>query len=106
MSTKDKMLHTVNKSPFERNALASCLRLAKAGSAILLIEDGVYAALQGTSTSSEIVKHMDDFEFYVMGPDMEVRGINEQPMIDGINVVDYGGFVDLAASARSVPSWL
>jgi len=33
------MLHTVNKSPFERNTLQSCLRLAKPGSAILLIEE-------------------------------------------------------------------
>ena len=39
------MLHTVNKSPFERNALESCLRLAASGSSVLLIEDGVIAAL-------------------------------------------------------------
>ncbi|MCP4411990.1 MAG: sulfurtransferase complex subunit TusB, partial [Gammaproteobacteria bacterium] len=31
------MLHTVNKSPFERNTLKSCLRIAKPGSAVLLI---------------------------------------------------------------------
>jgi len=42
------MLHLINKSPFERTALDSCLRLAKPGSSILLIEDGVYAALENT----------------------------------------------------------
>ena len=31
-------LHTVNKSPFERNTLESCLRLAKKGSAVLLLK--------------------------------------------------------------------
>ena len=41
------MLHTVNKSPFERNALESCLRLAASGASVLLIEDGVVAALAG-----------------------------------------------------------
>ena len=30
-------LHIINKSPFERNSLDTCLRLAKKGAAILLI---------------------------------------------------------------------
>ena len=42
------MLHTVNKSPFERNTLETCLSLAKKGSSILLFEDGVYAAVKGS----------------------------------------------------------
>ena len=45
------MLHIVNKSPFERNTLDTCLKHAKAGSAILLIEDGVYGALKGTASA-------------------------------------------------------
>ncbi len=43
------ILHTVNKSPYEKNSLDSCLNLAKEGSAVLLIEDGVYAALKGAA---------------------------------------------------------
>ena len=33
------MLHTVNKSPFEKDSMTSCLRLSADGSSILLIED-------------------------------------------------------------------
>ena len=36
-------LHTVNKSPFESATFETCLGLAKSGSTILLIEDGVFA---------------------------------------------------------------
>jgi len=43
------ILHTVNKSPFERNSLESCLKFAKQGDHVLLFEDGVYAVLKGTS---------------------------------------------------------
>jgi tRNA 2-thiouridine synthesizing protein B len=100
------MLHTVNKSPFERNALTSCLRLAKKGSAILLIEDGVYGALAGTDKSDNVSTRMDDFKFYVLGPDVETRGLGESPLIDGVTVVDYSGFVDLAAEHNAVQSWL
>ena len=40
------ILNTVNKSPFERNALESCLKFANAGDPVLLFEDGVYAVLK------------------------------------------------------------
>lgn len=100
------MLHTVNKSPFERNNLKSCLRIAKSGSAILLIEDGVIAALKDGELASEITSRMDDFSFYVLGPDVDARGLGNKPLIDGMTVVDYGGFVDLATEHDTVQSWL
>ena len=100
------MLHTVNKSPFERNTLQSCLRLAKPGSAILLIEDGVYAALSGTAVSGEIAERLGDFSFYVLGPDIAARGLGESPLIEGVQVVDYGGFVDLVTEHEATNAWL
>ena len=48
------LLHTVNKSPFESNTFDTCLSLAKDGSTILLIEDGVYAATTGTGVAEKI----------------------------------------------------
>jgi len=43
------MLHIVNKSPFENSSLDSCLRVAAKGAALLLIEDGVYAATKAAA---------------------------------------------------------
>jgi tRNA 2-thiouridine synthesizing protein B len=100
------MLHTVNKSPLERNTLDSCLRLAQTGSAILLIEDGVYGALHGTSSADGIAARINDFKIYVLGPDMAARGLSEAPLVDGIEVIDYGGFVDLVAEHEVQQAWL
>ena len=69
------MLHTVNKSPFERNALESCLRLAASGASVLLIEDGVIAALAGTAAGETIAGRRGDLKFYVLGPDIAARGL-------------------------------
>lgn len=99
------LLHTVNKSPFERNVLSDCLRRAKDGSSVLLMEDGVYAALQGTSTSEEISSRAG-IKFYALGPDIAARGLTEKPLIDGLTLVDYAGFVDLVEEHSSVQSWL
>ena len=100
------MLHIVNKSPFERAALDSCLRLAKTGSSILLIEDGVYAALQDSAHTEKMASRMEDFSFYVLGPDVAARGLEDTPLIGGFTVVDYEGFVDLVAEHDVTQSWL
>lgn len=99
------MLHTVNKSPFERNTLKSCLAYTKPGSAVLLIEDGVYAALADTVTSDLVKEAMAQVSIYVLGPDLEARGVATR-IIEGIKVIDYGGFVDLVVEHPNTQAWL
>ena len=99
-------LHTVNKSPLDRNALESAVNHATKGNAVLLIEDGIYGAMKGTAKSSLVTDAMGDISFYVMGPDLKARGIDESKVIDGIKVVDYKGFVDLVAEHDATQSWL
>lgn len=100
------MLHTVNKSPYERNSLKTCLRLAKEGSTILLIEDAVYAAVKGTSVEDTMAEATKQYRLCVLGPDLNARGLDETRLIENINVVDYAGFVDLAVEHDRVQSWL
>jgi tRNA 2-thiouridine synthesizing protein B len=99
------MLHTVNKSPFESKALESCLRFARKGSAVLLIEDGVYAAARGTALSKQVEAAMGSVAIYALAPDVAARGMQNRVM-DGVRLVDYGGFVDLVVEHNAVQSWL
>jgi tRNA 2-thiouridine synthesizing protein B len=98
------LLHTVNKSPFGSDTFDTCLGLAKDGSTILLIEDGVYAATTGTGVADKI-KNASGISFAVLGPDLQARGL-ESKLADGIKVVDYEGFVNLVAEHDAVQSWL
>ena len=99
------MLHIVNKSPTERNALDSCLRLATKGSAVLLIEDAVYAATKGTAAAAKLQAAMADLKVYALAPDLNARGVADR-VLEGVNLVDYGGFVDLVAEHNTCQSWL
>ena len=99
-------LHTVNKSPLDRNALESAVKHATKGSAILMIEDGIYGAMKGTQKSGLVSDAIGDISFYVMGPDLKARGIDENKVIDGVKIVDYKGFVDLVAEHKATQSWL
>jgi tRNA 2-thiouridine synthesizing protein B len=99
------MLHTVNKSPTERNVLESCLKYLKKGSVVLLIEDGVYGALKGAPTTRMVEQALKNFPVYALYPDIEARGMQDR-VIDGIKLVDYSGFVDLVAEHTTVQAWL
>ena len=100
------ILHTVNKSPFEKDSLDTCIAHALDGSAVLLIEDGVYAASSGTAVEPRVRDAMQRLNFFVLANDCKARGLAEAKLIDGVAVVDYGGFVDLVTGHDSVQSWL
>jgi len=99
------MLHTVNKSPFEKDSLTSCLRLSEDGSSILLIEDGIIAALEGAATSDAIKEAMKTKKVYALQEDVNARGLQGK-VIDGIEQVDYTGFVKLVTEHDKVQSWV
>lgn len=98
------MLHTVNLSPFDHNALDTCLKFATAGSALLLIEDGVYAAAAGTAVSQRVQDAAKRLSIYALEADVAARGLRGR-LMEGIRLVDYGGFVDLVAEHNAVQSW-
>ena len=99
------MLHIINKSPFATNALDTCLRMAQAGHAVLLIEDAVYAATQGSATAERMRQAGAKLSLFELQPDLDARGMSGK-LLDGITSVDYAGFVDLVEKYPTSQSWL
>ncbi len=99
-------LHTVNKSPFERATLASCINHVAAGDTVLMIEDGVIGARKGSSAATMVAGALKSAKICVLGPDLAARGMKPDQIIDGITVVDYAGFVDLVTSHDRTQAWL
>ena len=97
------MLYTVNKSPLMFGNLKSVLRLAPGGEPILLYEDGVYAASQGTTSENLIKQALNQHPVYALQADLQARGLTS--LVDGIQVIDYEGFVELVEQHHVVP-WL
>lgn len=99
-------LHTVNKSPFGNGALLSCLNHCKSGDAVLLIEDGVYGGLAGSTVSHAVSTSAVSVEIYVLEGDVQARGLEASKLIEGITPVGYDGFVDLVAKHDRTQAWL
>ena len=100
------VLHIVNKSPFERNSLDTCLRLARAGSAVLLIEDGIYAVKSNSASADKIQQALSNHPVYALEPDLQARGISSDNIVEGVSLVDYDGFVKLTTEYDKLQSWL
>jgi tRNA 2-thiouridine synthesizing protein B len=99
------MLHIVNKSHTQTNALQSCLRLAKPGHTLLLIEDAVYAATAAGAASAGLAEALATLKVYALQPDVDARGMAGK-LADGVKAIDYAGFVDLVAEHPNNQSWL
>ncbi len=97
------MLHTINKSPFASNTLESCLRFVQKDDVILLLEDGVYAALARTSKSHMIETAVKTHAVYAIRADIKARAV--ETLINGVQLADYNDFVRLLEVHRS-NAWL
>lgn len=105
------MLFTVNKSPLGTDHLLSALRMAPKGNPILLYEDGVYGALEGTKASAAVTTALQDHAIYALQADLEARGLSvpgqagPSRLVRGIQVIGYDGFVELVEQ-HDVAPWL
>ena len=99
------MLHTVNKSPYEKGALESCLNHVSEGDTVLLIEDGVYAVVKGGRAANALAS-VKGVKIAALSADLKARGITADKISGGVDVVDYGGFVDLVTDTDKTQSWL
>jgi tRNA 2-thiouridine synthesizing protein B len=91
------VLHVVSRSPFESRCLEHCLARAGAGDAVLLAENGVYAAPAWRPAAG--------IACYALSPDMSTRGIDPKIIAPHVILIDYAGFVDLAAEYPLIQSW-
>jgi tRNA 2-thiouridine synthesizing protein B len=99
-------LHTVNKSPFERNALQACVHHMTTGDAMIMIEDGVVGARRESSASAILKAALKSGGVFVLDSDLAARGMTPEDLMYGIKLVDYGGFVDLVTLHARTVSWL
>lgn len=98
-------LHTVNKPSWNSELLASCLRVARPGDALLLIEDGTYNVSTLTDVAALAGVSLETLHICALEDDLHARGLATGLLPDFIAVIDYAGFVDLACAHRQSVHW-
>jgi tRNA 2-thiouridine synthesizing protein B len=95
------ILHTVNQSPHTSNTLAQCLMYIGDDDAILLLENGVYAALKNHALELQLKNKV----CYVIEADLQARGLLDQDRQAHIELIDVNKFVELTTQYDLVQSW-
>lgn len=99
------ILHTINKSPFAYNTFNSCLQVCTNNDGILLLEDGVFGAIQSAPCAKELQSAINNgTPVFALESDVNARGLQEK-LTEGIQVTDYDKFVQLTLHYSCVQSW-
>jgi tRNA 2-thiouridine synthesizing protein B len=94
------ILHTLNASPVT-SAFSDCLRVIATGDALLLMGDGVYAAIANTAPSALL--QASGAEIYVLGPDATAAGVNN--LVEEATRVEMDNFVALTERFTRQLAW-
>lgn len=94
------ILHTLNASPSSA-AFKDCLKVIHAGDAVVLMGDGVYAALAGTKAFSEL--QASGAELYALNSDAIAAGVTE--CATWANRIDMDNFVALTERFPRQLAW-
>lgn len=95
------MLHTLMTSPFYCD-LSSMLRLLAEGDDVLLLQDGVIAALEGSSALEALLNA--PISVYVLQEDLDARGLIAQ-ISTRVITISYTDFVTLAVRHSQQMTW-
>ena len=94
------ILHIVNPSPFDNQALADCLKHVSEQDSILLIEDAVVAADKSSPFITQLMAH----KVYVLKNDVEARGLKDR-LHEHASLASDDDFVELSITHQSSISW-
>lgn len=79
------VLHTLNAAPSSA-AFKDCLKVVHSGDAVVLMGDGVYAALEGTQAYRELRSR--GVELYLLSADALLAGVTQPAQDVGSIAVD------------------
>ncbi|MCS3406195.1 MULTISPECIES: sulfurtransferase complex subunit TusB [Gammaproteobacteria] len=95
------MLFTLSRSPLQCD-LPALLRLTSSGDALLLLQDGVLAALAGSAPLDLLLNA--PISLYALEDDLSARGLSGY-ISHNVTVIGYNQFVELTEKHRSQMAW-
>ncbi|WP_409158798.1 sulfurtransferase complex subunit TusB [Pectobacterium sp. B2J-2] len=95
------MLHTLSYSPYQVD-LDTLLRSLGSGDVVVLLQDGVIAALTGGSIIHRLLDSA--VPLYALRSDVVARGMTEQ-ISNSVVLIDYNEFVQLTVEHSQQLAW-
>jgi tRNA 2-thiouridine synthesizing protein B len=95
------MLHLISASPVP----AAVLERIDPGSSIVFLENAVLWILRNGRLHDRLAGKLADHHLYALSADLAMRGIEADRIVEGIEVIDYQGLVELTVAHPLIQSW-
>jgi len=95
------MLHIINKR-VEHDVFFQ--RIAR-GDALIFLGSAVLCLHSNAQNADQLKQYCQDFQCYVLEPDLLARGLAQNEIISDIKRVDYSGFVTLTTEHEVIKTW-
>jgi tRNA 2-thiouridine synthesizing protein B len=95
------MLHLISASPISR----AVLERIDPGSSVVFLENAVLWILGNGQLSERLSGMLAEHRLYALSADLLMRGIDADRIVQGIEVIDYQGLVELAVAHPLIQSW-
>jgi len=95
------VLHLIFQSPIE----SAILERIDSGDIVVFLENAVLRTLQNSAISNTLAQQLGRNRLCVLSDDIAVRGIIPDELVQGIEVIDYAGLVELTVNNPVIQSW-
>jgi tRNA 2-thiouridine synthesizing protein B len=95
------VLHLIFQSPIE----SAILERIDSGDIVVFLENAVLRTLQNSAISNTLAQQLGRNRLCVLSDDIAVRGIAPDELVQGIEVIDYAGLVELTVNNPVIQSW-
>ena len=95
------MLHVISQSPIE----TAVLDRIETGDSIIFLENAVLRILQNGDLKEALAQLQPHCRLFVLSDELTIRGIRSEELVNGIEVIDYIGFVDLTVAHELIKTW-
>lgn len=99
------ILHTLNKPPSSTDTCNRCLDALQSEDALLLIENGVYAAILNDALSEKLTALSSKGRLYVLADDFAGRGLSAERLVKGAQLIGHDEFVALVCQHDKCVAW-
>lgn len=96
------MLHLLSQAPLRQEIVERIV----AGDDVVLQQSTVWAAISGHADNAKLIQLLaQSSQIYVLREMLEVNGIESSRVLEGVNVIDYPGLVDLTVKNPVIHTW-
>ena len=97
------MLHLISQSFLDDSVLH---RIDSGGDDVVFLESAVFRVNKRSELNTELQQLLqNNVHLYVLNSELETRGIEEDELVLGIEVINYSGLVKLTEKNKVIKTW-